>query len=1427
MTNDRPPHNTTNDRTTKMNPTKTYTAQLRLKTNSAPKLTTQTQTTMLRQHATIRTAGDCSPITSQAKCLSRWIPRKQCEEHSRTTHAHAPLLPLPDMTRPWNIKVIVINVNGIKTDMWNKLRTIHKQRHDVILLQETKLMHEDLNDDLVYRWKQISDGEAYTSRAASSQSGGVAILLSAHGCELLTNREAIPSTTARHRHLTLKARLQEHVVYIHTIYAPVLRTERPHFFNSLPITATSGSHLIGGDFNCTMDTQLDTVGDKTIAAYGSAELSAWLAALGANDVWRTQHDTQMEFTSPSGLSRIDMLFASGCFLNNYVTHHAPRTIGSDHLCPTATFTSSDIRSRGGHWQLPIWAVPTAAQQIKPTLQHLVEKTTQPNYLARFTKTMRDITAQCQATHKRLIRWRKNRAESAKLRWLRAHTRALHSPTDELIQDAERARMAWRKEIDEENQRKRRWAFEKHFAEAERCTRFFFARARPNRATIIPGVKMPDGAVRTDRASIQTSHYQFWTNLYSVNSNGTEPLLTQQNLDALTNTNIPHLSETAIQLLEFDVTKDDIVRQIGLLPTHKAAGSDGLRAELFKSNPKLWAKALLPIFTKHLHEEMSLPQSFQESVIILLHKKGCPLRPENYRPIALLNVIAKILSGIHTQRLRKVIGSVIPHEQTGFVPGRSITENIITLQDAIHYAKRHHPTSIILALDFAKAYDRVQWNVMIAIMKKMGFGPKWLTTISTMYKNRNAQLSINGELIFPFPIERGVLQGDPLSPSLFILQCSPLYKKLSDARDRHGIPLPNGEAAPVATFYADDTNIIARSPSSAVRLYDIANWFCMNSGAKLHQNKCVAIPTGPAPPHLENGIKILAPTQHTSILGIQMGQTISRDRQVEGVIKKMVDKCKKWTHVGRTIEGRITVARSILLPTLWYTMAALPTIPDEAKKIQIIINNYINRKEQTGWGGTTTRGNMSNDWFYRPIASGGWGLSPTLRTLRARKLAMIKSFMNDQELDATKPWHTFVKHMLAELLAQWGGQWQHIFMWEGLKARGDAAIGDWNALSPWWRDAWQEWLKLGCTPIQHSIPRPRLTRWPVWNNRILAHGHGLRSSLRLAFSNSSTRTHMATIRRAGFTTFRDFTGIDGTIITGEQLYSLVTVHSSVHEVDHVVPRWACDTLIRHIKALWANVLHKWLRLSTQTQQQHHTTQWLVKGSKTPFIKMTNKSINKALRELEPQRPPPHLLKIRQTPAAICWKRESSSLRALAPSRRDLIRRIIRNALPLGVKRTHWATQAQTTCLLCQSGAIETAQHLFWYCSYAKETWLSLPQSWRTHRRTHITWDEVVTGTEVRLGNQCNTQIGQLWAIIRACTLRTIWFERNRRYFYPQSPTKTPTFRHHQALDDITIHVECWFHRSEGKVKEHISRAVTTLKQRSNTYNDIKLNPQHTI
>ena len=1222
------------------------------------------------------------------------------------------------MNHPWNLRIISINVNGLKTDMWTKLRTIHKLRYDIILLQGTKLSQEDMTDDLVYRWKQISDGEAYTEPAISAQVGGVAILLSAHACSRLTNKTTINHASDHHRYIALSAVLNNEQVYIHSVYAPVHRADRPQFFSNLPIPPIPGSHIIAGDFNCIMDASLDTVGDCDIATHGSAELSNWLSSLDAVDAWRCQHDHQKEFTSPSGRSRIDMIFLSGSFTNKYSTEHIPRTIGSDHLCPSATVASSEISNKGGHWQLPTWLAGKASKIIEPMLQDLSDATAHPNYLQRFAQTMKKITARCKAAHKQTLRWRKNKVDRARMRWTRAHLRATENPSQELLEDAERARIAWINEVEARELQKRAWAFDKHFTEAEKCTRFFLTRAKTNKATIIPGVRLDDGTESTNPAHIHATHSKFWASLYSRDANGTENPPSLHNINSLMEAQIPHLPPAAAKSLEADITAEDIVKQINRLPPRKAAGADGLRGELFKMAPKLWADVLLPVYQHILHEQESLPDPFHESVIILLHKKGCSLKPENYRPIALLNVMAKLLSSVHCARLRQVLNTVIPSEQTGFIPGRAITENIIMLSDAIHYSKRNHPTSIILALDFAKAYDRMQWEPMLAILKKMGFGPKFLTTIRAMYKARTAQLSVNGELSNPFPIERGVLQGDPLSPALFILACSPLYAKLNEARPTHGIPLSNNSVAPVATFYADDTTIIARSPESATHLYEIAEWFCEHSGALLHPGKCIAIATGHAPPSLTNGIPILQPTECTTILGVPMGRSITRAQQVGRIIERMMQRCKTWGHVGRTIEGRITVSRANILSTIWYVMAALPSVPTEAKKIRSVINNFINGKEQSEWGGPTTKGNLSSEWFYMAKRQGGWGLAPILRSLKCRKLALLKSFITDKDKRLEKPWHIFATHMIRQHTNGWSKDWHGIEFWHGTQNHGEFGIGDWSALSPWWRDAWCEWLKLDLHPQRNSINKEVLKTWPIWNNRVLARGHGLQSTLRQTFTNSTTRSHMTAIRKEGFMAFGDFMNDDGSIMTPDQLYTAITVCRSVNNSNHVVPRTACALLLRHVNALWANVVNKWLLLSAHAPDNNHI-KWLHKTHNSrPFSSASNKLIAKMIADSEPKRATPRLIKIQGEPVRVCWKREEQTLQYLAPSRRDLMQRLIRNALPVDTKRVHWTINAQTNCMLCDESRLESLRHLLWDCVYAKEVWGHLASPWRSHSNTPI-------------------------------------------------------------------------------------------------------------
>ena len=405
------------------------------------------------------------------------------------------------------------------------------------------------------------------------------------------------------------------------------------------------------------------------------------------------------------------------------------------------------------------------------------------------------------------------------------------------------------------------------------------------------------------------------------------------------------------------------------------------------------------------------------------------------------------------------------------------------------------------------------------------------------------------------------------------------------------------------------------------------------------------------------------------------------------------------------------------------------------------------------------------------------------------------------------------------MSSWGKTWRDILWWHTDDHQSSTQIGNWNALSPWWRDAWRDWLRLKCTPRPQSIPSHQLRKWPIWHNRILKTGHGINGTLHHSFTNTNTRAIMTSIQKLGFTSFEDFMHPNGTIMNGDELYTTITVHASVLNDDVIVPRWACDTLSRIVASLWANASRKWRSQSYPTSPTNDSEWWHEASPKTPFVKMNNKQIHRLLQTSSTSTPQLCLIKINNVPVHMCWKKERSMLVNLAPPHRDLLRRLLRNALPLGSKRIHWGDNAQTLCMLCNSNVVETAGHLFWGCQYAAQTWGNIPHPWTNHRRRRVTWRDILLGTDTRINNTNNQTVDQLWAIIRACIIRVIWFERNRRYFYANLPTRTPLSRHKQGIDDIIAHISSWRRRVSDNKKTQLEDAIQSLSYHNPFHNII--------
>ncbi|KAH9716124.1 reverse transcriptase domain-containing protein [Citrus sinensis] len=364
---------------------------------------------------------------------------------------------------------------------------------------------------------------------------------------------------------------------------------------------------------------------------------------------------------------------------------------------------------------------------------------------------------------------------------------------------------------------------------DRNTAYFhqktLTRRRYNR---IDAVKAEDGRWLYDMEDIKQQATDFFSKLYTSEQGVYEPYHVCGNF--------PPIDEYRMTNLANEIEDGEIQQAIFSMSPLKVPGVDGLHAMFYQTQWHIVGESFCKVI-KDVFRSQYIPAEINRILLVLIPKTENPISFKMYRPISLCTVAYKTITKIIVNRLQEILPDLIGPHQTSFVPGRHITENIIVAQEIIHSMRRKKGRQGFMAIkvDLEKAYDRLSWNFIHGTLQELNLPIGLTNLIMACITIAKMNILWNGELTSEFSPGRGVRQGDPLSPYIFVL----CIERLS-----HGIlkSIQQGQWKPIRLgklgtplshlFFADDLLLLSEaSRQQAGIINKVLEEFCGSSGAK--------------------------------------------------------------------------------------------------------------------------------------------------------------------------------------------------------------------------------------------------------------------------------------------------------------------------------------------------------------------------------------------------------------------------------------------------------------------------------------------------------------------------------------------------------------------------------------------------------------------
>ncbi|XP_042488955.1 uncharacterized protein LOC122069075 [Macadamia integrifolia] len=515
---------------------------------------------------------------------------------------------------------------------------------------------------------------------------------------------------------------------------------------------------------------------------------------------------------------------------------------------------------------------------------------------------------------------------------------------------------------------------------DRNSKFFHlsAKMRRNRNTI-RSLKKQDGSIVEGQTNLGEYIVEFYEGFH-------KNAPTVDHLDLLDS--IPRvLQQVDIFHLDSLPGNAEIMKAVWALDPESSPGPDGFSGKFFR---KCWSIVEGDVCNavKAFFRTSRMPKGVNNTFLILIPKVDGAETLDKYRPLCMSNFFCKIISKVLAMRLERFLPMLISEEQGAFQKGKLIHDNISVaseLANLMYSATRGG--GLGLKIDIRKAYDTISWSFLFKVMEKFGFSENWITWLHQLLASTKISVLVNGGPQGFFGVERGLRQGDPISPLLFIMAEEVLSRgltRLTHQKDIMPICGPKGVVTPGHILFADDIFIFSNASSRYVaNLKNFLMKYQEFSGQHISFEKSKLF-LGKISPTRKQAIAETLGIPICSFPTRYLGVEIFKGRITKEAFLPVLDKVKGrlagWKGKLLSMAGRVELVRSVIsgIPNhnfgiYWWPSALLVTMERWMK-------NFI----WTGEVDTSKPITVKWESVCKPKEEGGLGI----RRLRDTNMAML-------------------------------------------------------------------------------------------------------------------------------------------------------------------------------------------------------------------------------------------------------------------------------------------------------------------------------------------------------------------------------------------------------------------------------------------------------